>query len=475
MYCVKCKSKTETKNLTKYSENMIKGRCVECHKFKTSFIKKLVNGTGFSLNSFVNNLPFELHQFAEKGEYVPEGSFNDQQKYSYCGPGTRYEQRVREGYKGINELDSMCKLHDKFYNENTDTKIRNVSDIALAHRADEIARNSLYDGVQRKDANFISGIMKTKAKYGLGLSWNEDLANELHAPVKKKFERRHVVSYGVDDVWSCDLVEMQEWSKENNGYRYLLTIVDVYSKFAWGVPLLDKKSNTVLEAFKRVVKSSGRTPRHMWVDEGKEFYNSKMDAWIKENDMIRYSTHGEHKSAVVERFNRNLKSKMWKRFTAENTRNWVSMLDKLMLEYNNTFHSTIKMTPTEALTKKVSSRTDVTVDVQAKFEIGDKVRVSRIKGLFEKGYLPNWSEALYTVHEVRATDPITYILKDMNGDIVTGGFYTEELQKSKQEVFRIEKVLERKKIKGIEHGLVKWLGYNKKFNEWKPISEIEKL
>ena len=166
---------------------------------------------------------------------------------------------------------------------------------------------------------------------------------------------------------------------------------------------------------------------------------------------------------------------MWKRFTAENTRNWVNMLDKLMLEYNNTFHTTIKMAPTKALANKVSSRTNVTVEVQAKFEIGDRVRVSRIKGLFEKGYLPNWSEALYTVHKVRATDPITYILEDMNGDIVTGGFYTEELQKSKQEVFRIEKVLETKKIKGIDHGLVKWLGYNKKFNEWKPISEIEKL
>ena len=125
-------------------------------------------GRGFSLNSFVNNLPIELHQFAEKGEDVPGGSFNNQQKYSYCGPGTKYEQRVREGYKGINELDSMCRLHDKFYNENTDTKTRNISDIALAHRADEIANNSGYDDAQRKDAKFISGIMKTKAKFGLG-------------------------------------------------------------------------------------------------------------------------------------------------------------------------------------------------------------------------------------------------------------------------------------------------------------------
>ena len=147
---------------------MIKGVCYVCGKNKASFVPSK-SGMGFSLNSFVNNLPIELHQFAEKGENVPWGSFNDQQKYSYCGPGTKYEQRVREGYKGINELDSTCKLHDKFYNENTDTKTRNISDIALAHRADEIASNPMYDNVQRKDANFISGIMKTKARFGLGV------------------------------------------------------------------------------------------------------------------------------------------------------------------------------------------------------------------------------------------------------------------------------------------------------------------
>ena len=182
-YCVKCKYKTDTLNIiqiiTINNRHMNKGVCSICGKNKSSFVsskevKQLV-GKGFSLNSFVNNLPIELHQFAEKGEDVPGGSFNNQQKYSYCGPGTKYEQRVKEGYKGINELDSMCKLHDKFYNENTDTKTRNISDIALAHRADEIARNPMYDEVQRKDANFISGIMKTKAKFGLGAQPSKNL------------------------------------------------------------------------------------------------------------------------------------------------------------------------------------------------------------------------------------------------------------------------------------------------------------
>jgi transposase InsO family protein len=370
----------------------------------------------------------------------------------------------------------MCKLHDKFYAENTDTKVRNISDMALAHRADEIASNPIYDAVQRKDANFISGIMKTKAKFGFGVEtlWNEELANELHAPVKRKFQRRRVVSYGVDDVWSCDLVEMQEWSKQNRGYRYMLNVVDVYSKYAWSMKLLDKKGKTVLEAFKQIVNSSSRKPAHIWVDEGREFYNKDMDEWIKDNGVIRYSTYGEHKSAVVERFNRTLKTMMWKRFTAENTRNWINMIDKLVFKYNTTIHSSIKMTPTDASKGKLLFNLPIVPlnNEKPKFSVGDQVRISRIKGIFEKGYLPNWSEALYTIHKVKETSPITYILKDLNGDIISGGFYTEELQKSKQDVFRIEKVLRKKKINGVEHGLVKWLGYNKNFNEWKPMSEI---
>ena len=144
-----------------------------------------VVGGGFSLNNFINDLPIELHQFAEKGENVPGGSFNDQQKYSFCGPGTRYEQRIREGYKGINELDKMCKLHDQFYNENKDTKQRNISDIALAHRADEIANNLNFDETQRKDAKFISGIMKTKAYLGFGLNDKKSSKNGKRRPGAK--------------------------------------------------------------------------------------------------------------------------------------------------------------------------------------------------------------------------------------------------------------------------------------------------
>ena len=143
MYCLRCKQNTESKNIekatSKNNRKMLKSICSVCGCKKSRFIKNDRSGTGIgdTIIKAIGKVG-ELHLPASKGEYVPNGSFNNQLNYSYCGPGTKYDQRVKEGYQGINELDSMCKLHDKFYNENQDTPNRNISDIALAHRANEI-------------------------------------------------------------------------------------------------------------------------------------------------------------------------------------------------------------------------------------------------------------------------------------------------------------------------------------------------
>ena len=263
----------------------------------------------------------------------------------------------------------------------------------------------------------------------------------------------------------------------------MLNVIDVFSKFAWSVPLKDKKGDTVTEAFKLIVKESKSIPKHLWVDQGKEFYNKNMNEWLKENNINMYSTFGDHKSAVVERFNRTIKEKMWVRFTAENTRNWIEMLDRLMKGYNNTFHTTIGMSPINARKKinyelALQNTLDKTNNIskkKAQFKIDDKVRISRIKGLFEKGYLPNWSEEVFTIHKVKNTVPNTYILSDSSGEILEGGFYENELQKTNQELYRIEKVLQRKKIDGVEYALVKWSGYDKKHNQWIPVENFENI
>ena len=194
-----------------------------------------------------------------------------------------------------------------FINENKDAKDGNMSDGALAHRADKIARDSNFDDVQRKDARFISGIMKTKAHLGFGVktsnnhksrnsrrrpgtkkNGNEEIADELHQPVKRKFQRRQVLVNEIDDVWAADLVEMQEWSKVNKGYRYILNVTDCFSKYAWIVPLKDKNGETVLEAVKYIVKISDRKPAYLWVDEGKEFYNKGL-VESRENNTVFYT------------------------------------------------------------------------------------------------------------------------------------------------------------------------------------------
>jgi|GEM_PF-2297019 hypothetical protein len=179
-FCVKCKRNTDSinavKDKTKNNRLILKSECGVCGRKKSQFVTPLaplvasLRGEGKGLfNNALGNLGVELHLPASKGEDVPNGSFNNMYKYSYCGPGTKYEQRTREGYKGINELDRMCKLHDQFYNENTDTASRNISDEALAHRANEIANSSGFDEEQKRFARYVAFVMKNKARFGLGL------------------------------------------------------------------------------------------------------------------------------------------------------------------------------------------------------------------------------------------------------------------------------------------------------------------
>jgi hypothetical protein len=151
MYCVKCRRSIK-----------------ETEKYKQAICGSKKIGVGL-VNKIISNIG-EMHLPADQGENVPGGSFNNTKKYSYCGPGTKYNQRDQEGYQGINELDKMCKLHDKFYSENPDVKSRNVSDIALAHRAQEIANDPNYNSSQRYMANLVEKIMEIKARFGLGLN-----------------------------------------------------------------------------------------------------------------------------------------------------------------------------------------------------------------------------------------------------------------------------------------------------------------
>jgi hypothetical protein len=264
---------------------------------------------------------------------------------------------------------------------------------------------------------------------------NKETVKELHKPVTRHFERRKVIANSIDDIWSADLVDMIKLP--DGKYKYILTVIDILSKYAWGIPLTNKRSSTVLDAFENIMKSSDRKPNKLWTDSGSEFYSTVFKKFLKENDIIIYSVYNENHSAVVERFNRTLKEAMWRKFDENDNQKWMKMLPELLYEYNNKVHSTIKMTPNEASKDKnedeLSTRMTTANDKKQnpKFKVGDRVRISRIKKHFEKGYTINWSIELFTIHEVRTTEPITYRIIDDNKEIIEGSFYEKELQHSK--------------------------------------------
>lgn len=320
------------------------------------------------------------------------------------------------------------------------------------------------------------------------------LSRELHKPARKTFPRLKVRSRFKNEIWSCDLVEMGEWSAENDGYKYMLNVVDVFTRYAWSRPLKSKSALDTFAAFLDIIDTDKVKPKHLYVDQGKEFYNTYFKQWSKTNQSTMYSTFGESKSSIVERFNRTLKNAMWQKFTQNNNRRWIDILQTLINDYNNKKHSTIKMTPTEALKpenqKKLleindpkpldeqsSIETKKAINRKPKFEIGDAVRISRVKGIFEKGYYPNFSQEVYKIVGYNTPfdieQPITYIIKDSKGEEIKGSFYEQELQLAKYpNVLLIESVLKKKKINNKPHLLVKYLGYPDSFNKWIPESDI---
>lgn len=300
----------------------------------------------------------------------------------------------------------------------------------------------------------------------------EALVNELHRSARRNFKRRRVIMKGIDDLWQADLVEMQPYAKFNHGYRYLLVVIDTFSKFAWVVPCKTKNALDVSIAFQSII--SKRRPKNLQTDNGTEYYNKNFKKLTDKYKINHYSTYSVMKASIVERLNRTLKGKMWKLFSLYGSYKWESILPKIVNEYNNTKHSTIKMAPINVnkSNEKMLLNTvynNIKIAGPAKLKKGDLVRISKYKGLFEKGYTPNWSTELFKIIKVQITNPVTYLLEDLQNNPITGGFYEYELQKTNiSDVYLVEKILKRKG----SQAYVKWLGISSDQNSWIEMKDL---
>ena len=195
--------------------------------------------------------------------------------YSACRPFTKSKERIQKRketgdtkYIYRNEFDKPCFQHDMAYGDFKDLARRTASDKVLRDKAFDIAKNPKYDGYQRGLASIVYKFFDKKATGSCVATLanksafnNEKLAQELHKPVIKKFERRTVYSAFKDNIWGADLADMQLISKFNKGYRFLLCVIDIFSKYTWVVPLKDKKGVTIVNAFHNISDESARKPK----------------------------------------------------------------------------------------------------------------------------------------------------------------------------------------------------------------------
>jgi hypothetical protein len=293
----------------------------------------------------------------------------------------------------------------------------------------------------------------------------------LHKQAKTKFKRRKTFATGIDDLWQVDLVDLSSLANYNDSHRYLLTRIDVFSRLADAIPLKNKTGKTLTTAFAQLIKE--KRPNYLQSDKGSEFLNTTFQTFLRDNNIKFYTSENEDiKCALVERWHRTLKSKMWRYFTHRSTLRYMDVLKELVTSYNNSYHSAIKMAPSSVTLRNEDKVRRILykpkkLPLKWRYKTGDSVRIRQGKRVFKKGYLPNWTKEIFTIDSLYLSDPPTYNLKDYDGERIKGKFYEAEIQKiNKPDTFIVDRVLNTRRQARKTEYFVSWRGYPAKFNSW---------
>ena len=329
-----------------------------------------------------------------------------------------------------------------------------------------------------KQSGSLGGVTRFAEAQGISLSRAKrvlahELGYTLHKPTRRRFPTLKVVVFGPDEQWAADLVDVQKLKKFNRGVNYLLTVVDVFSKTAWVMPMKQKTGLQTAKALEKLFRTSKRRPQNLQTDDGKEFYNKHVAKVLKDRNVRHFSTAGDTKASVVERFNRTFKQRLYRYMTTYNTPSYLSALPSLVKGYNASFHRSIGMA-TEAVNldnaKEVWERLydskKKTTKKRPLLKVGDKVRLNEKHRPFKKGYLPGWTEEVFVVTKARRDgNVIVYKISEWDDTPIKGTFYEEDLQKvttADDDLFRIDSVVKQRK----DSVLVRWKGWPAKYDSW---------
>ena len=427
-------------------------------------------------------MTIDIHEKIGKLPIIPKRGFV-LPNMRFCGPFNPLEKQLIYDQKGnilryiqkpTGKTDMICSQHDVDYSLAKNLKDKHIADKKMIDSINKLPYN------QKQWGTFlVKNIISSKKKLGLGNDFDmKDLSEELNKSVINKFPRKKIIVNYIDEIHSCDLVDMQKYSRMNKGYKYIFTNIDIFSKYAWSFPIKSKKISDIKPCFQKIFKE--RKPKFIWSDKESSFFSKEMLKFFEDHSTKIYYTNSNLKAVVIERFNRSLRELMMKEFVKNNNTLWYNILQKLVKFYNNRYHNTIKMKPVgvnksnEKYIKNTIYKYDITNKIP-KFKINDIVRISlKRRELFDKPSANiKWSEELFKIYSINKSNVITYKITDMNNEIIKGTFYEKELQLSKMKedgLYIIEKIIR----KVGDNYLIKWRNYSNDFNSWINKNDIVK-
>jgi len=293
----------------------------------------------------------------------------------------------------------------------------------------------------------------------------------IHKPTRKKFPRRRILAYHVNELWQADLSDMQALSRHNKGYKYILVVTDVLSKKVWYHPLKSKRPAEVVVGFKKLFEEA--RPKLLFTDLGGEFYNATVKSLLDKHGIKLYSTYSGVKASQAERAIRTLKENLTKVFYHRGSKKYIDILPQLAQKYNSTRHSSTKIAP-----DNVNQENELIVfnrlfgnqkTTKPRYSVGDHVRAQLVKDIFEKGHTARFTDEIFKISQLKPGSPTVYYLEDLAGEPISGTFYEQELSKvllDPDHLYDVEKVLKTRVRNGVKEYYVKFKGYSSASNQW---------
>ena len=325
----------------------------------------------------------------------------------------------------------------------------------------------------RKDGKFVLG----KHKLRKWLLSQESYA--VHREDRSRFKRRRVIAPYKDYQFDGDTADMSFYVSHNNGYKYFALFIDIFTRYVWTVPLKTKTGQEMVRALKTVFET-GRKCHQLRTDKGTEYLNRYVEKYLKEVGVKHFETQNQPKSSYAERAIRTIKGRLSRYMTHKQTHKWVDVIGEITRSYNNTHHRGIKQSPASIRdedevgqwmlqynTLSENSRTKVPY-VKYKFKVGEEVRISFLRRAFQKQHDERWSREIFTITgRIMKNGIPQYTLRDYSGTDIKGKFYQSQLLKAYPgDTFLIERIIGRRNRSGDAEVLVKWKGWDKRYNSW---------